>query len=446
MPHWTYATVNPGDHLHQGDLIHRSDELLEVLSQVHGFFCDERYLSFAILTQTCDLVRRSGRCKAEYIQLAVIRELDSLLPRILNELCGIGSTSVFKKEGKYFAQQSLQKILNQNDQARGLFYLHPDADVGVAAPSVIMLRISIALKRDHYELLLRARRGRLCTEYSNKLGWLSGNLYSRIATPDWEDQLNDKGASATLAKEYLAGVTKDDNWVPLAWIEAAKAAGVDPTKMPTGDFLSRVRQYAQPEPLDLVLKRAEDVLRIIVTEQLATVIKGQIATADMLVDLVLPRIVDLVRRNISSCEINSLDDKLRNDTVFCLAIKNHAASLIKTHLKTPDNQGIDIACEGLQNSKGFIVPAIKQLQAHLLSLLPPENQDSVDRAIALTSEFQLFDVDAAQAVKQIAINALNSLGADIIAPFVKRLKNDISLRALLRKLEDASHGSAFAED
>ncbi len=87
-------------------------------------------------------------------------------------------------------------------------YLKVETDAGIVTPSVIMLRISIALRREHYDLLCQARCGRLSAEYANKLGWLSGNLYSRIATPDWEDQEHDKDASAKLAKAYLNRITQ----------------------------------------------------------------------------------------------------------------------------------------------------------------------------------------------------------------------------------------------
>ena len=227
MPsHWTYSQFEQGSDLLQGDLVRRSNALLAVLGEVHKFFCDPRYTAFAVLTQSCDLVRRAGVCKSEHINLAVVRELETLLPRLLRESCATGVDNVFRREGRYYAQQILQKILNQNDQARGLFYLHPDADAGIATPSVIMLRVSIALRRQHYDLLKESRCGRLAPQYANKLGWLSGNLYSRIATPDWEDQVGDKEASAKQAKSLLARITQpnDGNWVPQEWVESASKA------------------------------------------------------------------------------------------------------------------------------------------------------------------------------------------------------------------------------
>src|SRR5207247_8080250 len=95
-------------------------------------------------------------------------------------------------------QQFLERVINQNEQAHGLFYLHPDADVGIAVPAAAMLRVSISLRsREHYNVLKAARCGRLRAEFRNKLGWLTGNLYSRVDTPDWADE--DGGAEASKA-------------------------------------------------------------------------------------------------------------------------------------------------------------------------------------------------------------------------------------------------------
>ncbi len=51
----------------------------------------------------------------------------------------------------------------------------------------------MAFRSDHYELMRDARCGRLQSEFANKLGWLVGNLYSRVGTPDWpKDELKKK--------------------------------------------------------------------------------------------------------------------------------------------------------------------------------------------------------------------------------------------------------------
>ena len=87
MPHWTYSKVEEEDDLYQGDIIARSERLLDLFRRVHRHFCDEKYLGFLITTQTCDLVRRGLKaCKTKHINLAVIRSIDDLVPDRAEEL------------------------------------------------------------------------------------------------------------------------------------------------------------------------------------------------------------------------------------------------------------------------------------------------------------------------------------------------------------------------
>ena len=80
------------------------------------YFCDDRYTGFLVATQACDTVRRGKKpCKAKYITLAVIRELQPLLPEILQEVCGAGVDGVYKIERRWLAEQKLTSIINQND-------------------------------------------------------------------------------------------------------------------------------------------------------------------------------------------------------------------------------------------------------------------------------------------------------------------------------------------
>src|SRR5690606_8754619 len=80
-----------------------------------------------------------------------------------------------------------ERIFNQNEQSLGLFFLHEDSDSGIYEASIAMLRISVALKNEHYHTLMNSRKGRLNEEFRAKLGWLIGNLYARPATRDWRD-------------------------------------------------------------------------------------------------------------------------------------------------------------------------------------------------------------------------------------------------------------------
>ena len=250
--HWTYRAFDPATDLLQGDILSRTDELLAVLKDVHSYFCDERYLAFIVVTQSCDLVRRkAGSCKARHISLAVVREFDRVLPGLISEICAFKNTHILRSESKLEAKEFVSRVLDQNEQARGLFYLHPSADAGIATASVAFLRITITLRQEHYELLQSCRVGRLEPEFTNKLGWLVGNLYSRIGTPDWAEKEGDKRKD-TLVKEYLDDAIPESSWVPDAWINAAVAQSVDLSLL-QGPPASALRKYAPQPPLSLVI-------------------------------------------------------------------------------------------------------------------------------------------------------------------------------------------------
>jgi hypothetical protein len=258
--HWTYRAFHPGDDLAQGDIIARTEPVLGILKDIHAYFCNPKYLCFIILTQSCDLVMRGGTCKAKQISLGVVRSLDDILSDNLAELCGTGFPGIYRQDARLAAQQFLERVLNQNEQAHGLFYLHPDADVGIAVPAVAMLRVSISLRsREHYKTLRGARRGCLKTEYRNKLGWLTGNLYSRVDTTDWADQEGGEVAADQLIRELLDGVgTVEQNvWVPDLWLEAAKAKRVNLQTIPRNRVYATLKPLAPPPPLSTAIERVK---------------------------------------------------------------------------------------------------------------------------------------------------------------------------------------------
>lgn len=186
--HWTYAET-AGTDLAQGDILLPNEKLRAALQQVHGWFADPKYLGFLVLSQSCDLVRRDGpSCKTPYITIAAIRPLRQVLLQLLRQQCTCISDRYFLSSEKGRALDFLTRVINQNETALGLFYLHPEAKIGIAEESVALLRVSIALRtREHYETLLSARTGSLQAEFVNKLGWLCGNLFSRVGVTDWTE-------------------------------------------------------------------------------------------------------------------------------------------------------------------------------------------------------------------------------------------------------------------
>lgn len=203
--HWTYTSYEPESDLQQGDFIVPTQELKEILlNNVNPKFCVEKYIGFVITTQSCDLVRHDGKQpKAQYINIATVRSLKEVSARLLEKAVRPVAKGIFRKSVQEEAKNFLHRLFNQNEQAQGLFYFHPDADIELGDHSVAFLRVITTLKSHHYNALITARRGRLAPDFQAKFGWLVGNLYSRAATPDWADQDGGSETLSSLESLYL---------------------------------------------------------------------------------------------------------------------------------------------------------------------------------------------------------------------------------------------------
>ena len=261
--HWTYSDFTPEEDLRQGDIIDPSDGIRRLFREVHPHFCDEKYLAFMVLTQSCDLVRRNKPCKARYINLAVVRSLEGMLLDFLDATCDRVGPGIYTKETKRDAHQLLSRIFNQNEQALGVLYLHPDLEAGITVGAVALLRISVTVRAQHYDLLCQSRRGRLAPEFGSKLGWLVGNLYSRVGTPDWADTEGGREALEKLIGDYLDGLPASicPKWVRERDCRAAKAADVDVGNLPRDQVETVLARYRPPDPREQAIGRVCEVLR-----------------------------------------------------------------------------------------------------------------------------------------------------------------------------------------
>ena len=186
--HFTYKTPADIAQLQQGDILNKTDEIKSLLEIVHPHYLKEDYLYFIVLTQTCDLWRRGAKpCKAPYITLAAVRPLDLLLEREIKQYQNQHALSKGKIIDKSFyvkLASFIEKLLNNN--APEYFYLHEDAGLGFSESCVAFLRLSIAIKaKEHYDKCLKAKVLELDDTFKAKLGWLVGNMYSRVGTEDW---------------------------------------------------------------------------------------------------------------------------------------------------------------------------------------------------------------------------------------------------------------------
>lgn len=270
--HWTYEEIKEEESdLFQGDILFLTDELRDLLTKVHSHFTNPKYLGFIITTQSCDLVLRRDKCKATHINLSVIKSLESTLEDLLDRYCQKVCKNVYTKESKQEANRLIERILNQNEEKLGLFYLHPDPLVNIGEPSVAVLRVSIALRCEHYQVLKNARKGqgRLTSEFRNKLGWLVGNLYSRAATTDW-DESKQVGQMKLLASRLLQDIVS--YWPSQIVVNSAKKNQENLDGISSEQIMEILKRH-EPLPFkDSIAKIAGEVL-----EELIVNIEPEIA-------------------------------------------------------------------------------------------------------------------------------------------------------------------------
>lgn len=187
--HWTYAQPQ-GETLHQGDLLKRTKKLEAVLEEFHKYYhAKDDYTHFLVLSQSCDL----ALCKGDYITLCAVKPLSAFIEtelrdnKLQSEFAQQASTDghlVCEENKKERLLNILSKLLNNNDPHS--FFLRNAPNFGLREDSCACLRLSSAiLMNEHYNKCLEARCLSLTEEFRAKLGWLVGNIYSRVATQDW---------------------------------------------------------------------------------------------------------------------------------------------------------------------------------------------------------------------------------------------------------------------
>lgn len=268
----TYKAVEEGCDLAQGDILQPNERLNQILEEVHPHFHDDRYTAFLVLTQTCDLVRRDGAaCKSPYINLAVVRPVEDVLLRLLDQACTpvqiqeLTLKGVYESESKQKACELLGRIFNQNEQALGLFYLHPDTAVGIAEPSVAWLQVSFAVRAfQHYTELINARTGRLEPEFQSKLGWLTGNLFSRVATRDMEEDVK-----IALTRDLLAtdpDRSDSPKWLSRSQVETAREQQLKIDPDYPEQALERLVRLKVRRPRDIAIERVMKAMTTVLGE------------------------------------------------------------------------------------------------------------------------------------------------------------------------------------
>ena len=242
--HFTYEPDLDASTLKQGDVLEKTPQLNELLARYHSHYTSPEYTHFQVLTQSCDLVKRgSGNCSARYITIAAIRSFDTVVERaIISE-----AKKNVEVEGKLFCSDShkdrlaftISTLLNNN--AKEFFYLHAAPEHKLTNHSSTFLHLSVAIKADeHYELCLGAKILELKENFRAKLGWMVGNIYSRVGTEDFvPGAISNKKDFTKYIDEVLE---KHIGWVPSSAFGEFKKNATDGNGLTFDEIYTNTKQ------------------------------------------------------------------------------------------------------------------------------------------------------------------------------------------------------------
>lgn len=431
MPsHWTYDQCPPDDDLYQGDILKRTSGLEEILGQVHRYFLDPKFVSFVVVTQSCDLVCRGKLCKAEHINLAVVRELEPILPEIVGRIAGVGVPGVYRKAARLFALDLLKRVINQNELARGMFYLHPDGDVEIATPSVVLLRVSIAVRREHYNVLKKARCGRLDAEFRNKLGWLCGNLYSRIATPDWDEATNSDDGSSVQAEALLKALDAggNENWVPESWIKATEKVGVSLDGLDRDRAVSLLKQHAPPAPIESAINCIQRAaLRLTAVDRAKTVVSTLSGDSDF-EPLIVAHVAAALDEASGLQNRATFETAIRSDPRILQLFPKVVFSAVRETLEDETRTLDQLEAKLLAST--FPQASARTLRGEIKKILDSD-WARLENSLNGIEQLTIFPQEVVTKIRAVVVNVPMPAEMAFIERLAKRLRNDDAFSGLL---------------
>ncbi|MEX5219607.1 MAG: hypothetical protein NW701_17390 [Nitrospira sp.] len=264
---FTYRQNTSSD-LEQGDLLSKTPHLMEVLKPIHPYYLKDDYTHFLVLTQSCDLVRRKDKCKARYVTIAAVRPLDLVIRREIEkvqdgfEQAGMVCSISLKSK----ITQFVGRLLNNNEPE--FFYLNSEPSLGLPYPHCAFLRLSVSLKSSHYATCLNSRLLSLKEVFQAKLGWLVGNMYSRVGTEDWVPTV----VSEDGFKEKIDSILDSTcQWVEEKKLKLAKSSA-------SADLISMGQQAIRDHIAATKLPNSTELVADTVIKVLADM--GKISSAD----------------------------------------------------------------------------------------------------------------------------------------------------------------------
>jgi hypothetical protein len=287
--HFTYKAAVAELDLQQGDVLQRTFDLTRVIQEIHPYYINEDYRHFAVLTQSCDLVTNRPGSPVKYIALGAVRPLADVIEREVSKYQTnyvLRRANVAPESSRDRLRQFLERLLNNNEPE--YLYLHEDAAVGLAKPSCIFLRLSIALHSLHYDVCKGARIVSLDQTFQAKLGWLVGNLYSRVGTDDWVPKTASEPQWRALIQDLL---DRNVAFMNDKKIEMIRKTNTEQTLINKTPF--EIREMIQRAP---ERRRKEDAIDVVI---------GQLSEDNLL----------------STADLAKVRRRLENDSVFASLFK-----------------------------------------------------------------------------------------------------------------------------
>jgi hypothetical protein len=255
MPtHYVYDATKSTE-LCQGDILSRTPALVALLDEYFPYYSKHRdYMYFMVLTQTCDLVMRDGApCNAPYISLAAVRPIKDivLMEASKHQHEKLKETNVVGNKAREKLAMFLESLMDNNKA--GLFYLHTDLDVGITEPCCAFLQLSVSFRSAHYDKCLAAKIAQLKEPFQAKLGWLIGNMYSRVATTEWNIERPAEKVGKVASKLLKQTIDNyDDEQIKVAIAELQSDGGIE--AMAPG----KIAEYVTKKVLVPKLKQFKD--------------------------------------------------------------------------------------------------------------------------------------------------------------------------------------------
>jgi hypothetical protein len=254
--------------LMQGDILRRTDSLKEALKKTHKYYAEsEDYGHFMVLTQSCDLVKRGKqKPKARYITLAAVRPFRIIVDRLIkkHQIPDIAfPVPICDKKYGTSTRQLLERYIHNTEL--GYFFIRKDSHPNITEDLCAFLSLSVAIRATHYDACIESKIAQLSDVFQAKVGWLTGNIYSRIGTPDIVEYEADPDRYKA---EFLDEIIFENTvWLSTDQIRSLKNEIKQRKASPNSDTTEISREAAHrilqsiPDQIELIASRATEQLK-----------------------------------------------------------------------------------------------------------------------------------------------------------------------------------------